>query len=129
MGKIDTGSDSSSSEGPVPNFKSGGGWERLVSEYLGDLPRQISSVRAIFEIPNYEKIAQQAHRIKGTAGTYGLEAISREAARLEESAQTHDRQDVALALGRITESVEAQNSRLKRGSAGRAGEPGRAIDA
>ena len=129
MGNIDTGSDSSSYQGRRPNLKSGGGWERLVSEYLGDLPRQLDSVRAILEIPNYEKIAQQAHRIKGTAGTYGLEAISREAARLEESAQTHDRQDVAQALGRITESVEAQNSRLKRRSAGTAGKPERAIDA
>ena len=129
MGTIDTGSESSSSEGGVRNFKSGGGWGRLISEYLGDLPRQIDSVRAILEIPNYEKIAQQAHRIKGTSGTYGLEAISRDAARLEQSAQRHDREDVALALGRISESVEAQESRLNTRAGGRAGEAEGAIDA
>ena len=117
MANSDTVSVSSSSQRPAPNLKTGGGWEHLVSEYLGDLPRQLNSVRAILEIPDYTKIKQHAHRIKGTAGTYGLEAISQDAARLEQSAEAGDREDVALALGRIIKSVETRNSRLNTQSA------------
>jgi len=129
LGKTDKSTGSSSSQGTGPGLKSSGGWERLVSEYLSDLPRQISSVRAILDIPNYEKIAQYAHRIKGTAGTYGLEAISHEAGQLERSAEVHDRENVSLAIGRIIKSVETQNSGLKPQSVRAAGNSEGAIDA
>ena len=117
MGNTDTGSDSSPSQGSAPNLKTGGGWSHLISEYLSDLPRQLDSVREILEIPDYAKIAQQAHRIKGTSGTYGLETISKNAAQLEQSADAHDREDVARALDRMIKSVETQNSAMNPQSA------------
>ena len=129
MGNTDKGSESSSSKSTGPNLKTGAGWERLISEYLSDLPRQLDSVRAILDIPNYEKIKQQAHRIKGTSGTYGLDTISRDAGQLEQSADTHDRENVSLAIGRIIKSVETQNIGLNRQSVRAAGKPERAANA
>jgi len=117
LGNTDKGSDSSPSQGLDPGLKSRGGWERLVSEYLSDLPRQLNSVREILEIPDYAKIAKQAHRIKGTSGTYGLETISKNAAQLEQSADTHDSGNVARAINNMTRSVEIESIRLKAQSA------------
>jgi len=109
----DKGSDSSPSQGQDPGLKASGGWERLISEYLSDLPRQLNSVREILDIPDYAKIAKYAHRIKGTSGTYGLETISKNAAQLEQSADTHDSGNVARAINNMTRSVEIESIRLK----------------
>lgn len=117
MANTDKGSDSSSPQGPAANLKTSGNWSHLISRYLSDLPRQLNSIRAILEIPDYAKIKQQAHRIKGTSGTYGLETISKNAAQLEQSADAHDREDVARALDRMIKSVETQNSAMNPQSA------------
>lgn len=111
MGNTDKGSDSSPSQGLDPGLKSRGGWEHLISEYLSDLPRQLNSIRTILEIPDYAKIKKQAHRIKGTSGTYGLDTISQDAAQLEQSAEAHNRENVTLALSRIIKSVKTQSDR------------------
>jgi len=111
LGNTDKGSDSSSPQGPAPDLKTSGNWSHLISRYLSDLPRQLNSVREILEIPDYAKIKKQAHRIKGTSGTYGLDTISQDAAQLEQSADTHDPENVALALSRIIKSVETQSNR------------------
>jgi HPt (histidine-containing phosphotransfer) domain-containing protein len=129
LGNTDKGSDSSSPQSPGPNPKNSSGWEHLVSEYLSALPRQLNSIRAILEIPNYEKIKQQAHRIKGTSGTYGLDVISQDAAQLEQSAEAHDAENVALALGRIIKSVQTQNSAMNTQSAAAVDSPERAANA
>ena len=117
MENTDKGSDSSSPQGPAANLKTSGNWSHLISRYLSDLPRQLNSIRAILEIPDYAKIKQQAHRIKGTSGTYGLEAISQDAAQLEQSADTHDSGNVARAINNMTRSVEIETVRLNPQSA------------
>lgn len=117
MGNTDKTTDSSPPQGPAPNLKTGGNWTHLVSEYLSDLPRQLNSIRAILEIPDYARIKQQAHRIKGTSGTYGLETISKNAAQLEQSADTHDSGNVARAINNMTRSVEIESVRLNPQSA------------
>lgn len=117
MGNTDKGSDSSSSQSPAPDLKTGAGWAHLVSRYLSDLPRQLNSIRAILEIPDYAKIAQYAHRIKGTSGTYGLETISKNAAQLEQSADTHDSGRIVTAINNMTRSVEIESVRLNPQSA------------
>jgi len=111
LGNIDKGSDSSLPKKPAPDLKTGGGWSHLISEYLSDLPRQLNSVREILEIPDYAKIAKYAHRIKGTSGTYGLEAISQDAAQLEQSADTHDSGRIVTAINNMTRSVEIESNR------------------
>ncbi len=112
MGNTDKGSDSSPPQGPASDLKTSGNWSHLISEYLSDLPRQLNSIRAILEIPDYAKIKKQAHRIKGTSGTYGLEAISQDAAQLEQSADTHNSGRIVTAINNMTRSVEIESNRL-----------------
>ena len=111
MSNSDTTSDSSSTQGKLPNRKFPPKWSHLVSEYLRDLPSQVKSIRAILEIKDYAKIKKQAHRIKGTSGTYGLEAISKNAAQLEQSAETEDPDRIIIAINNITRSIEIETIR------------------
>ncbi len=111
MANSDTTSDSSSTKGKGPSRKFPPKWSNLVSEYLRDLPSQIKSIRSILQIPDYGKIKKQAHRIKGTSGTYGLEAISKNAAQLELSAETADPDRIITALNNITMAIEIETIR------------------
>ena len=108
MGNTNSTSDSSSTQGKGPSRKFPPKWSHLVSEYLRDLPSQIKSIRAILEIADYAKIKKQAHRIKGTSGTYGLDTISNNAAQLELSAETKDSDRIITAINNITRSIEIE---------------------
>ena len=62
----------------------------LRAEYLADLPGQLPALVAAVERARTEGEAAaaaraSAHRLRGTAGTYGLTAVAEAAARLEES--------------------------------------------
>jgi HPt (histidine-containing phosphotransfer) domain-containing protein len=83
-----------------------------MSEYLQDLPRQLNAIRAIVEIEDYAEIKKQAHRIKGTSGTYRLDTISKSAAQLEQSADAQNPDKIATALNNIVSLVEVESSRL-----------------
>jgi HPt (histidine-containing phosphotransfer) domain-containing protein len=111
LGNNDTTSDSSSTKGKFPIREFPPKWSHLVSEYLRDLPSQIKSIRAILETADYAKIKKQAHRIKGTAGTYGLEAISKSAAQLELSAEIADPDRIITAINDITSAIAIETIR------------------
>ncbi len=111
MPNTNTTSDSSPTKGKLPSRKFPPKWSHLVSEYLRDLPRQIKSIRAILQIPDYAKIKKQAHRIKGTSGTYGLETISKSAAHLERSAETADSDRIITAINNITNAIAIETIR------------------
>jgi HPt (histidine-containing phosphotransfer) domain-containing protein len=108
----DTTSDLPSNQRQRPNLKPGQGWARLMSEYLQDLPRQLNAIRAIVEIEDYTEIKKQAHRIKGTSGTYRLDAISKSAAQLEQSADAQNPDKIATALNNIVSLVKMESNRL-----------------
>jgi HPt (histidine-containing phosphotransfer) domain-containing protein len=100
------------------NLKSKQRWAQLICEYLQDLPGQLDAVRATFEKRDYTGIKKQAHRIKGTSGTYRLDTISQDAAQLERSADARNPGNIAAALNDITRSVEMESSRLNPQAAG-----------
>jgi len=108
----DTTLDLPSNQRQRPNLKPRQGWARLMSEYLQDLPRQLNAIRAIVEIEDYAEIKKQAHRIKGTSGTYRLDAISKSAAQLEQSADAQNPDKIATALNNIVSLVEMESNRL-----------------
>ncbi len=112
MENNDTTSDLPSNQRQRPNLKPRQGWARLMSEYLQDLPRQLNAIRAIVEIEDYAEIKKQAHRIKGTSGTYRLDAISKSAAQLEQSADAQNPDKIATALNNIVSLVKMESSRL-----------------
>ncbi len=112
MENNDTTLDLPSNQRQRPNLKPRQGWARLMSEYLQDLPRQLNAIRAIVEIEDYAEIKKQAHRIKGTSGTYRLDAISKIAAQLELSADAQNPDKIATALNNIVSLVEMESNRL-----------------
>ena len=111
MANTDTTSDSSSTQGRFPSREFPPKWSHLVSEYLRDLPGQIKSIRATLQIKDYAKIKKQAHRIKGTSGTYGLQTISKNAAQLEQSAETKDPDRIIIAINNITTAIAIETIR------------------
>lgn len=112
MENNDTTLDLSSNQRQRANLKSKQRWAQLICEYLQDLPGQLDTIRAILEIRDYTKIKKQAHRIKGTSGTYRLDAISESAAQLERSADAQNPDKIATTLNNIVSLVEMESRRL-----------------
>ena len=102
-----------------PNQRSGStlereqAWTRLAVEYLRDLPQQLDAIRNGLELKDYNTIKKQAHRIKGTSGTYRLERISRNVARLEHSADCRNPDAIANDITKVKRLVELETRRLK----------------
>jgi HPt (histidine-containing phosphotransfer) domain-containing protein len=108
----DTTSDLPPNQRPRADLKSKQRWAQLICEYLQDLPGQLDAIRATFERGDYTSIKKQAHRIKGTSGTYRLDTISQDAAQLERSADAQNPDKIATALNDIMVSVEMESSKL-----------------
>ncbi len=87
-------------------------WARLAARYLRDLPEQLSRIRTTLAIRDYSTIKKQAHRIKGTSGTYRFDAISRTAAKLERLADSRDPDAIAGAISRAMHVVELETRKL-----------------
>ncbi|MHC4616571.1 MAG: Hpt domain-containing protein [Planctomycetota bacterium] len=88
-------------------------WTRLAVEYLRDLPEQLDAIRNGLELKDYNTIKKQAHRIKGTSGTYRLERISRNVAKLEDSADSRNPDAIANGIAKVMRLVELETRRLK----------------
>ncbi len=87
------------------------GWEKLTAKYLSDLPRQLDGIMAILETGDYAKVRSQAHRIKGTSGTYRLETISRGAAQLESEAESRNPDKIVSAINNVKQLVKIEIDR------------------
>lgn len=87
-------------------------WAQLTWKYLNDLPQQLDAITTILEVKDYSAIKKQAHRIKGTSGTYRLETISHSAARLERLADGQNPDAIASAINRVKRLVELETRRL-----------------
>jgi len=87
-------------------------WAQLTWKYLNDLPQQLDGIRTILEVKDYSTIKKQAHRIKGTSGTYHLKTISQGAARLERLAEGRNHHAIASAINKVSRLVELESKRL-----------------
>lgn len=104
--------DSLSSQQPRAKLDRKRAWAQLAAEYLRDLPRQLDEIRAVLELKDYARIKKQAHRIKGTAGTYRFGAISEGAAELESATDSHDSDRIATVINKLVRLVELETGRL-----------------
>ncbi len=107
--------DSPAGEDLRSEFACDPAWAKLTSQYLQDLPNQIKELRDILEIKDYVAIKKCAHRIKGTSGTYRLDAISKGAAQLERVAESENPDAIASAINKIMRLVEQETSRFNSG--------------
>jgi HPt (histidine-containing phosphotransfer) domain-containing protein len=87
-------------------------WAQLAVQYLRDLPQQLDKIKTSVETEDYYSIKEQAHRIKGTSGTYHLEAISRTAALLEHLADSQNTDAIVTIIHKVMRLVELETKRL-----------------
>ncbi len=87
-------------------------WSQLTAKYLQDLPQQLDGIRAVLEIKDYTAVKKQAHRIKGTSGTYRLDTISKSAAQLERLADSQNPDAIVATINKVMQLVELETNRL-----------------
>jgi HPt (histidine-containing phosphotransfer) domain-containing protein len=107
--------DGKGSEGPRAHeagLERSEAWVRLAARYLRDLPQQLDGIRTTLKIKDYSAIKKQAHRIKGTSGTYRLEGISKGAARLERLAESENEGAIATTINKVMRLVELEAKKV-----------------
>lgn len=104
--------DSSLNQQPHAKPDSEQAWAQLTAKYLRDLPRQLNGIMTILEVKDYATIKKQAHRIKGTSGTYRLDTISKSVAQLERLADSRNPDAITTAINKVIRLVEMETSRL-----------------
>jgi len=87
-------------------------WAQLTAKYLQDLPQQLDGIRAVLEIKDYTAVKKQAHRIKGTSGTYRLDTISKSAAQLEHLADSQNPDAIVTTIKKVRRLVELETKKL-----------------
>ena len=87
-------------------------WSRLKQKYLQDLPEQLDGIKSTLETDDYSKIKKQAHRIKGTSGTYKLKNISQGVAQLEDHADKRNREAIVNIIHKVMRLVEVEADKL-----------------
>lgn len=85
---------------------------QLTAKYLHDLPRQLDAIRNMLEVKDYTTIKKHAHRIKGTSGTYHLDAISQSAAQLERLANSQNQDTITAMINKVKQLIELETSRV-----------------
>jgi HPt (histidine-containing phosphotransfer) domain-containing protein len=83
----------------------------LVADYRARLPGRISALEAATrrlaggEEAARAEIRQEAHQLKGSGASYGLDAVSRAAAALERAAREGDADAVASAVQELRAAI------------------------
>ncbi|MHC4551793.1 MAG: Hpt domain-containing protein [Planctomycetota bacterium] len=81
--------------------------------YLVDLAQQVIAFDAWLEAGDFTVVAKNAHRIKGTAGTYQLDDIAAVMAAIEPLAASGDAAAIQDKLKEAAGLVEAQRQRAE----------------
>ncbi len=81
------------------------------AEYLQDLPAQLTAIKTKLETKGYTAIKKDAHRIKGTSGTFGLCDIAQGAVELEASADSQNHDAIITAINAVVYLVEVESRR------------------
>ncbi len=87
-------------------------WAELTQCYLADLPEQLQAMRLCLAQGDLTNLKLQAHRAKGTSGTYRLKNISEQLARLESLALQGAVQDIAPLLDGLAALVAEATERV-----------------
>ncbi len=108
--KNDTPMDTKRSPSFVPRDPAAADDElnRLVQMFLDDLQGDAHEMQSAFAADDLESVARLAHRLKGTAGSYGFPALTEQAAKLERSARAKSaRGDVERELAALADLCAA----------------------
>ncbi|MHC4333744.1 MAG: Hpt domain-containing protein [Planctomycetota bacterium] len=80
---------------------------------MRDLSQQLDGMRKSLQMEDYGAIKKDAHRIKGTSGTYQFERISESAAQIERLAESGDSQAIANTIDEVIRQLEVETKKLK----------------
>ena len=80
----------------------------LLPFFVDDLPSLRTAMLEFAKVCDYEKLKQQAHRLRGTAGGYGYSGLSELAGQLEDTCKASHRDGTAILneLDRLIEYID-----------------------
>jgi len=84
-------------------------FQEMLQHFVTSLPDQIKTFALVLEEGDAEKLAQQAHRLKGSAATLGAEGIASVALRLEHIGRDNSLEEA----GQVLCELEGELTRLK----------------
>ena len=87
-------------------------WQKLLQRYLHALPGQVETMHRALESKDMARVEIEAHRIKGTAGTYGLVKIAEMASQLEISTESQGVEDIHKEIEKLAQLVQVRISEL-----------------
>jgi len=88
-------------------------FRRLLETFLIDLSRRIATIAGLRDAGDHAQIERMAHSLKGTAGSYGLDAVSDLAARVEAVSARGDGPAVAHAVTALDAGIQASAAQLR----------------
>jgi len=87
-------------------------FRRLADKFLGDLARRVDAMGRLSAAGDVAALGREAHTLRGTAGSYGLETVATLAERLEAACATAEPERVAGGLRALTAGMTASMARL-----------------
>ncbi len=80
--------------------------EKILPNFLAKRREDIKSMLAVLEQGEYETIRIFGHRMKGTGGSFGLDAITDIGKSLEQAAKNQNFEDIRMLLGEFSTYLE-----------------------
>jgi HPt (histidine-containing phosphotransfer) domain-containing protein len=87
-------------------------FQRLADKFLGDLSRRVAAMGRLGVAGDRAALAREAHMLRGTAGSYGLETVAALAGRLEAACADPESAGVAAVLEALNASMAASVASL-----------------
>jgi len=92
------------------------GVETLAQEYLASRRREVHDVAMLLRSDDFEAVRRIAHRLKGSAGTFGFDAMSSIGAEMVQAAEALDRERTERCRARLQQYLERVVLRVQPGS-------------
>lgn len=88
-------------------------FRKLTGRYLRNLIEEFDRIKLTAKKGNCAFIKAEAHRIKGTSGTYGLETISENAAQLEHLAEESALERIITKIDEIIQLIKDETEQME----------------
>lgn len=87
-------------------------FQRLTDRFLGDLSARVAAMARLGDAGDRAPLAREAHRLHGTAGSYGLETVAALAARIEVACAGAGSAETLPMLAALSAAMEASVARV-----------------
>lgn len=87
-------------------------FRRLAQTFVGDLSRRIAAMTELAQAGDLAGLEREAHSLKGTAGSYGLDRVSAVSARLEAACEAAQAAAVAPLLAELGAAMTVSADQL-----------------